>query len=119
MIETSAAYQTIKLWLIDGTGLGKDALHIYAGLAVFLTARGLWRWRRPGLAAWIATLLVACAAEWVDLQGEALRGRLAPDAAHWHDIWNTMFWPTILSMIDGWRRRKTSGENAERRLEQA
>lgn len=119
MVETSAAYQQLKLWLIDGTGLSKDALHIYAGLAVFLIVRSLWLWRRPRIAAWIATLAVALIAEWIDVQGEALRGRLAPDAAHWHDIWNTMFWPTILLLIDGWRGRKPSGEDAQRRLEQA
>lgn len=126
MAELSAAYQQLKLWLIAGTGLSKDALHIYAGLAIFLTVYGLWRWRSRGAAAWIAALAVALGAEWVDMQGEALRGDLQPDAAHWHDIWNTMFWPSVLLCLSRWRRYRPappnsapSGEDAQRRFEQA
>ena len=140
MIEASTAFQHLKLWLIDGTGLSKDALHVYAGLAIFVAVHMLWRWRRRGLAAWLAALAVALGAEWLDMQGETLRGALQPDAAHWHDVWNTMVWPTVLLAVRRWlapahadastedaapepsgedAAPEPSGEDAERRFEQA
>ena len=121
--DVSALYQQLKLWLIGGTGLSKDALHIYAGLAIFLIVRTLWRGRRRTGAAWTLVLAAALAGEWIDIRGEHLRGALQPDAAHWHDVWNTLFWPSVLALI-AWRseRRRAgggSGEDAERRFEQA
>ena len=34
--------------------------------------------------------------EWLDMTVEASDAAVQPDAAHWHDIWNTMFWPAVL-----------------------
>lgn len=128
MVELAAAYQQLKLWLIDGTGLGKDALHIDFGLALFLAVRLIWRRRGGWLIAWFAVLVMACGGEWIDLQAEIVRSAIQPDAAHWHDIWNTMFWPTVLLFVGRWLQPSGqparpavdgSGEDAERRLEQA
>ena len=119
----SALYQQFKIVVIDGSGLGKDALHIYVGMAVYLTVRIALR--RPIWMAWAAVLLAALAGEWLDIQGEYLRGRLAPEAGHWHDIWNTAFWPTALAVVERWWPRREAApttdlsENAERGLEQA
>jgi hypothetical protein len=119
----SAVYQQLKIVLIDGSGLGKDALHIYAGMAIYLAVRlGL---RQPVWMAWVVVVIAALAGEWLDIEGEYLRGRLAPDAAHWHDIWNTAFWPSVLALVERWWPRREPaptpdlGENAERCLEQA
>jgi len=121
--EASFLYQQFKLVLIDGSGLSKDALHIYAGMGVYLIVRaGL---QRPAWMAWAAVVAVALAGEWLDVQGEYIRGLLAPEPGHWHDIWNTAFWPTALALIERWWPRReaaapeASGENAERGLEQA
>jgi hypothetical protein len=116
--------------VIDATGLDKDALHIYFGLALFLTVRLVWRWRGGWLVAWLAVLAMACGGEWLDMTAEVGRSAIQPDTAHWHDIWNTMFWPTILLLVGRWLQPKAkspgadaperaSGEDAERRLEQA
>lgn len=119
----SAVYQQIKIVLIDGSGLGKDALHIYAGMAIYLAVRvGL---RRPIWLAWIAVVVAAVAGEWLDIEGEYLRGRLAPEPGHWHDIWNTAFWPSVLALVERWWPQREVApaadlsENAERGLEQA
>lgn len=121
--EASLFYQQLKILLIDGSGLGKDALHIYAGMAIYLLVRlGL---RRQAWVAWLAVLAAAVAGEWLDVEGEYLRGSLAPDGAHWHDIWNTMFWPSVLAVAERWWPRRggaaitPSGEDPERGLEQA
>jgi hypothetical protein len=121
---TPMDYQQFKLTMLDATGLAKDALHIYAGLGLFLTIRLLWRWRGGWVVAWLAVLGMACGAEYVDMLSETRRDSLQPDAAHWHDIWNTMFWPTVLALVGRWLQPKpkikaeSSGDLADQPLEQ-
>lgn len=98
----SADLQLAKLSMLDATGLAKDALHIYFGLTLFLLVRLCWRRRGGWIIAWLAVLLLAVGTEWLDLRGEDLHDALQPDSAHWHDIWNTMFWPTILALVGRW-----------------
>jgi hypothetical protein len=99
-------FQRLKLDIIDATGLAKDALHIYAGLAVFIAVRLLWRRRGGWLIAWVVVLVTACGVEYIDLLNEEARGDYQPDGAHWHDIWNTMFWPTVLLLVGRWLQPK-------------
>lgn len=149
LIEIASLFEARKVSVIDATGLDKDALHIYFGLAVFLAVRLVWRWRGGWVAAWLVVLAMACGGELLDVTAELGRSAIQPDAAHWHDIWNTMFWPTVLLLVGRWLQpaikapvavegdealaspirgapvlsveeaRVRSGENAERRLEQA
>lgn len=133
LIEIASLFEERKLNIFDATGLDKDALHIYFGLALFLLVRLAWRWRGGWLIAWAAVLAMACGGEWLDMTAEVGRSSIQPDAAHWHDIWNTMFWPTMLLLVGRWLQPRpkaatdneggeatvTSGENAERSLEQA
>lgn len=99
---TPLDFQQFKVMMLEWSGLAKDALHIYAGLALFLTVRLLWRRKGGWVLAWLATLALACGVEWLDLLAESSNSAIQPDAAHWHDIWNTMFWPTILLMVGRW-----------------
>ena len=99
---TPLDFQQFKSVAIDATGLAKDALHIYAGMALFLGIRLLWRWRGGWVLAWLAVLAMACTVEWIDMKAEGAVNALQPDAAHWHDIWNTMFWPTVLLLVGRW-----------------
>ena len=123
----AALFEERKLSIVTASGLGKDALHIYFGLALFLAVRLVWRRRGGGLIAWGAVLVMACGGEWLDLQAEIGRSAIQPDAAHWHDIWNTMFWPTVLLIVGRWLEPRAdapaptaiSGESAERGFEQA
>ena len=123
LIEIAALFTEQKTWLVASAGLSKDALHIYVGLALFVAVRLVWRWRGGWLAAWLAVLAMASGGEWLDMALEARQSTIQPDAAHWHDIWNTMFWPTVLLLIGRWlqpqRGAADLGDNAERRLEQA
>lgn len=125
LIELASLFEEQKSWLVTETDLSKDALHIYFGMALFLAVRLAWRRRGGWLAAWVAVLVMACGGEWLDLTAEYSRSAIQPDAAHWHDIWNTMFWPTVLLVVGRWLQPdadpapEASGENAERRLEQA
>lgn len=106
LVQISADLQASKTAIIDATGLGKDALHIYFALALFVAVRLVWRRRFGWALAWLAVLAMALLVEWLDLQGESLAGALQPDSAHWHDIWNSMFWPTVLALVGRWLEPK-------------
>ena len=118
---SSLDFQKLKLYIIDATGLAKDALHIYAGLAVFLAVRLLWRRRGGWALAWFIVLMMALAVEYIDLRNESASGNLQPDAAHWHDIWNTMFWPTALMLVGRWLQPEVKAGKAasSRRADQS
>lgn len=131
MIEILAAapaeFQLFKLKIIQGTGLSKDALHVYAGLAIFLVVRLLWRWRGGWFLAWLTVLGFALSVEWLDMKATVAGSGIQPDAGHWHDIWNTMLWPTIMLITGRWlqprnkpveMRPADSGDFADQSLEQ-
>lgn len=112
------SYQALKLVLVDTLDVSKDTLHVYVGMAIYLTLRAPLR--RGRLLAWSLVLVAALAGEFLDYRGEIMRQvRVAP-SAHWHDIINTLFWPTLLALAEPWfaRPRAGSGENGERALEQ-
>ncbi|WP_168453697.1 hypothetical protein [Sphingopyxis microcysteis] len=129
LIEIASLFGERKASLVELTGLDKDALHIYFGLSLFLIIRLFWRWRGGWVVAWLAVLVMAIGGEWLDMTREMGDATIQPDAAHWHDIWNTIFWPTVLLLVGRWLQPRTkdaavmasemSGEDAERRLEQA
>src|SRR3546814_7859529 len=96
---------------ISASGLDKDALHIYFGLALFLAARLSWRRAGGWLIAWGAVLAMACGGEWLDMTSEIRNAAIQPDAAHWHDIWNTLFWPTVLLVAGRWLHPRERGAN--------
>ena len=128
LIELASLFMERKAWLVGAADLSKDALHIYFGLALFLIVRLIWRRRGGWLLAWCAVLAMACGGEFLDMTAEANRAAIQPDAAHWHDIWNTLFWPTVLLIVGRWLQpaaradtpapEALSGKGAERRLEQ-
>lgn len=69
--------QSIKLAIVSATGLSKDALHIYVGMAVYLTLIvGIPRFR-PYLG-WLVVFIIACAGEWVDRLESRNRRRKLP-----------------------------------------
>ena len=94
--------QLFKQFMIDGTGLGKDALHVYAGLILFVGVRMVWRRRGGWVLGWLAALSVALLVEYLDMRTELIEANLQPDAEHWKDIWNTMFWPSVLLILGPW-----------------
>ncbi len=92
-------FQTVKIWLVNHLGLAKDALHIYVGLTLFFGTALLFGWK---LSSWRPWAVVAAAA----LAGEvwALRDSLVHQMpidlwANWHDLWNTLFWPSVILLL--------------------
>jgi hypothetical protein len=111
--EAPRNLQLFKIMMMDGTGLAKDALHVYAGLILLIGVRLGWRRRGGWVLGWLAALVVALAVEAIDMRAEDLGGRLQPDNAHWHDIWNTMFWPTVLLLVGPRLQPKPKVEEAD------
>ncbi|RSV09431.1 hypothetical protein CA242_10770 [Sphingomonas koreensis] len=76
-------FQAAKFWLVDATGLAKDALHIHVGLIVFFAA----------------ALAAALAGEAWDLWESLSEGRRILLWANWKDVWNTMLWPSAILLL--------------------
>jgi hypothetical protein len=96
--------QATKLWLVGGTGLAKDALHVHVGLIVFLGSALLLRWPLRSWKPWGAALAAALAGEAWDILDRWHAGLRAVPMGHWHDIWNTMLWPSALLLLAHYTR---------------
>jgi cell shape-determining protein MreD len=91
-----SSYQSAKLFLVEATNLGKDALHIYVGLGVMLLVVILFK---KSLSDWrplAAVAVASIAGELWDVIDTFSHGRTPRWNANWKDVWNTMFWPTVL-----------------------
>lgn len=115
-------FHAAKIWLVDLTGVSRDALHIYVAIALFLCVRIMWRGPWGSVAAVVVVVAAALTGEWLDHQMELLQGGACDPAEHWHDLRNTMAAPLALALALPWlrpRRSKTvpvepSGEVTER-----
>ncbi len=102
-------FQTAKLWFVEGSGLAKDALHIYVGLALFLGTIALFGWRADGCKPWGLVLAAALAGEVWDIVDTIGIGRPVILANHWHDVWNTLFWPSAIVLLVKVRTLRLTG----------
>lgn len=96
-MDTSTA-QSIKLAIVSATGLSKDALHIYVGMAVYLILIAISRRFRPHIG-WLVVFIIACAGEWVDRRDDIESLGYWRWQASIHDVLNTLFWPTALTLF--------------------
>lgn len=92
-------FQTTKLWFVETLGLAKDALHIYVGLSLFLVAIVGLRWRADGWRPWALVAVAAVGGEVLDMSDTMTAGRPVILAHNWHDVWNTLFWPSVLTIL--------------------
>ena len=91
--------QSAKLFLMEVTNLSRDALLVYVGLGVMLIAvialkRSLGDWRPLA-----AVALASVAGEIWDVIDTLAHGRTPRWDADWKDVWNTMFWPSLLFLL--------------------
>lgn len=99
---TTSAVQAAKLAIVAFTGLAKDALHIYVGLAVFLLILALWPGSRRTWWPLLLVLLVAVGGELLDLLDDLASLGYWRWGASLHDVLNTAFWPAALSGVMRW-----------------
>ncbi len=99
MESATSFVQGLKLAVVAASGLSKDALHIYAGLAVQLLIATSTRYRLTSILPWCVVLALAGLGELVDRHDDLT------SLGHWrwqaslHDIVNTLFWPTLLLVL--------------------
>ena len=89
-------FQSAKLFLVEATDLSKDALHIHVGLGVMLLVVIVLR---KSLADWrplAAVALAAVAGEVWDVIDTWSHGGTPHWSLNGKDVWNTLFWPTVL-----------------------
>jgi hypothetical protein len=91
--------QAIKLAIVSATGLSKDALHIYVGLAVLLAAAAILRKPLRSIIPWLVVLIVAVSGELVDMHDDIASLGYWRWGASLHDVLNTLFWPTVLVLL--------------------
>ena len=115
-----------KIWLIETVGLTNDAMHIHGSLLILCVSAILLRRRPDSPWCWIIVFIAELFNEYADLRGLA-PGEATLDASL-HDLYNTMFWPTIILILGRFlfpRRRKdlgpavSSSDLAHQPLEQA
>jgi hypothetical protein len=94
--------QKAKLYLVTHLHLAKDALHIYVALALLFGSAALLRWPLRSGRPWLLVLLAALLGEAWDLRDSIAYGTRVDLAANWKDLWNTMFWPTVITALARW-----------------
>jgi hypothetical protein len=91
--------QSTKLVLVGSTGLAKDALHIYVALGLFFGSALLRRWPLTSWKPWSVVLAATICGEFWDIRDRAVEGIPQNWPGNWHDIWNTLFWPTAILIL--------------------
>ncbi|GGE01739.1 hypothetical protein GCM10011529_05120 [Polymorphobacter glacialis] len=94
--------QDAKLAMMGVTHLDKDALHIHIGLAAFFAAALVLRWPIGGGRPWLAALALAVGGEIWDIIDTARVKSPQIFYANWHDVWNTLLWPTAVTLLARW-----------------
>lgn len=99
-----SSLQDAKLWAVANLGLGKDALHIYVGLGVFLGSAALFRWQLRSWKPWLVVAIAALVGEAWDLFDSVSFDTPIRLGRNAKDIANTLFWPTVLLLLARWTR---------------
>ncbi len=86
-----------KMRLVEAVGLTNDAMHIHGSLLILFVAALVLRRRPDSIWCWLVIFVAELFNEYADLRGLA-PGEATMDAAL-HDIYNTMFWPTVIVLF--------------------
>lgn len=95
--------QIAELWigyktrLVEYVGLTNDAMHIHGSILILFVSAIILRRRPDSLWCWIIVLAAELFNEYADLRGLA-PGEASIDASL-HDLYNTMFWPSIILVL--------------------
>lgn len=110
------SFGDVKIWILAASGLSRDALHIYFGLAIFVAARLLLRGPQSSLWALALVFAAALGGEALDHLYELSRPMRCDRSGHIQDLWNTGFWPLVLALLESIRpRRSRAGAKRIRR----
>jgi hypothetical protein len=91
--------QSTKFWLIQHLGLAKDALHVHVGLLLFVGSALLFRWPLRSWKPWAVALTGTLLGEAWDLRDAVVFHTRIDLWGTFHDLWNTMLWPSLLLVL--------------------
>jgi hypothetical protein len=95
--------QLAELWigyktrLVEFVGLTNDAMHVHGSILILFGSAIVLRRRPDSIWCWLIVLAAELFNEYADLKGVA-PGEATIDAAI-HDLYNTMFWPTVILVL--------------------
>ncbi len=98
------AFQDAKDGLVSLFGLSKDALHIHVGLVLFFALHWLFRCRLGSLLPLAVLLAICVIGELFDIAYLVQREQQQRWLENLTDIWNTMFWPVLITVYGRWGR---------------
>ena len=105
--DLAAYWLEWKQWIVGVVGVTNDALHIHGSLLLLFVSALILRRRPDNIWSWLFVFGLELFNEYADLHGQT-PGE-ASMTAGLHDIYNTMFWPTLI-LLCGWfifpRRKK-------------
>ena len=100
------AFYNLKHYIVELTGLERDALHIYIGIMVYVAViallRRYMRSSKAALLALIAVTVVTLIGEYLDLRQQVDFGLEMRFGDSIHDTINTCFWPYALYALGRW-----------------
>lgn len=85
--------------LVGVTDLDRDALHIYACVAIQAGTAALTRRKLGDWLPWFAVLAVALVVEAADIYGEVWHSLVLQVGKSVHDVFNSMVLPTFLMVL--------------------
>lgn len=86
-----------KIRLVEYVGLTNDAMHVHGSLLILLMSAIVLRRRPDSILCWLIVFAAELFNEYADLKGLA-PGEASIDASL-HDLYNTMFWPTVIVVL--------------------
>lgn len=99
-----------KTWLIEAIGLSNDAMHVHGALLILCLSAVVLRRRPDSVWCWLIVLSAELFNEHADLRGQA-PGEATLNASL-HDLYNTMFWPTVILILGRFLFRRNTPEKA-------
>jgi hypothetical protein len=99
-----------KTWLIEAIGLSNDAMHVHGALLILCLSAVVLRRRPDSVWCWLIVLSAELFNEYADLRGQA-PGEATLNASL-HDLYNTMFWPTVIFILGRFLFRRNTPEKA-------
>lgn len=107
-------FEANKVYMVQYSGLSRDALHVHIGIALYFALVFLLR-RQAG--SWVPALVVlglCLLGEVFDIIHVIELGQHQKPFENLHDIANTMAWPVIFTLFARWRNRAVDvGEQGE------
>ena len=97
LLQLAERWIGYKMWLIEKVGLTNDAMHVHGSLLILCVSAIVLRRRPDSIWCWILVFIAELFNEYADLRGLA-PGEATLDASL-HDLYNTMFWPTIILIL--------------------